>query len=206
VSSRAAGPPVPVVGLTGGVAAGKSEALAVFHQLGAVTISSDQVVHDLLTAPEVAERLAERWGQEVAPGGEVDRARVGAIVFEEPRELRWLESILHPLVGERVAGWRAELPDDAPLAVVEVPLLFETEMQAAFDATVAIVADDATRLTRSGDRGTELFEQRSARQLTQEEKAARADHVVQNDGSREDLKRTIERLIPQLVAAGAPGK
>jgi dephospho-CoA kinase len=203
VSSRAAAPPVPVVGLTGAVAAGKSEALAAFQRLGAATISSDQVVHDLLASPRVAERLAERWGAEAAPGGEVDRVRVGAIVFERPEELRWLESMLHPMVGERVAAWRAELPPEAALAVVEVPLLFEAEMEDAFDATVAVVADEATRIERAGERGTELFEQRSQRQLSQEEKAARADHVISNDGTREDLERTIERLIPELVAAGA---
>jgi dephospho-CoA kinase len=203
VSSRAAAPPVPVIGLTGAVAAGKSEALAAFERLGAATISSDQVVHDLLASPHVAERLAERWGPEVAQGGEVDRARVGAIVFERPEELRWLESILHPLVGEKTAGWRSELPAGTTLAVVEVPLLFETEMQGAFDATVAIVADEATRIARAGERGTALLEERSARQLPQEEKAARADYVISNDGTREELERAIERLIPALTTAGA---
>jgi dephospho-CoA kinase len=206
VTSRAAAPPVPVVGLTGAVAAGKSEALAAFERVGAVTISSDQVVHDLLASPQLAERLAERWGAEVAPGGEVDRVKVGAIVFERPDELRWLESTLHPMVGERVATWRAQLPSEAPLAVVEVPLLFETEMESAFDATVAVVADEATRIERAGERGTELFEQRSARQLSQEEKAARATHVLENNGTREELEQAIGRLIPQLAAAGAAPK
>jgi dephospho-CoA kinase len=203
VSSRAAAPPVPVIGLTGAVAAGKSEALAAFERLGAATISSDRVVHDLLASPHLAERLADRWGPDVAPGGEVDRARVGRIVFERPEELRWLESLLHPLVGERTAEWRRQLPPGTTLAVIEVPLLFETEMEAAFDATVVIVAADATRMERAGDRGTELFERRSARQLSQEEKAARADHVISNDGTREELERAIELLIPDLVAAGA---
>ena len=203
MSPRAAAPPVPVIGLTGSVAAGKSEALAAFERQGAATISSDRVVHDLLASSSVAERLAERWGPEVAPGGEIDRAKVGAIVFERPEELWWLEDLLHPLVGQRTAEWRSELPADAKLAVVEVPLLFETEMERAFDATVAVVASDETRLERAGTRGTELFEERSARQLSQEEKAARADHVISNDGTREELERAIERLIPELVAAGA---
>lgn len=206
MTSRAAAPPVPVVGLTGAVAAGKSEALAAFQRLGAATISSDQVVHDLLASPQVAERLAERWGAEVAPGGEVDRVKVGAIVFERPEELRWLESTLHPMVGEAVAAWRAQLPSEALLAVVEVPLLFETEMEGAFDATVAVVADEATRIERAGERGTELFEQRSARQLPQEEKAARATHVVENNGTREELEQAIGCLMPKLAAAGAAPK
>ena len=206
MSPRAAAPPVPVIGLTGAVAAGKSEALAAFERQGAATISSDRVVHDLLASSRVAERLAERWGPDVAPGGEVDRARVGAIVFERPEELRWLEDLLHPLVGERTAEWRNELPPGTTLAVVEVPLLFETEMEGAFDATVAVVASDETRMERAGERGTELFEERSARQLSQEEKAARADHVISNDGTPEELENAIERLIPELAAAGTGAK
>ena len=206
MSPRAAAPPVPVIGLTGAVAAGKSEALAAFERLGAATISSDRVVHDLLAWPHVAERLAERWGSEVAPDGEVDRAKVGEIVFERPEELRWLEGVLHPLVGQRTAEWRAGLPPGTRLAVVEVPLLVETEMEGAFDATVAVVASDEVRMERASGRGTELFEERSARQLPQEEKAARADHVISNDGTREELEQAIERVIPDLVAPGPQAK
>ena len=203
MTERAALPPVPFIGLTGSVAAGKSEALAAFERLGAQTLSSDSIVHDLLASPDVAARLAERWGTEVAPGGEVDRARVGALVFERPEELSWLERLLHPLVGERMASWRAGLPPDAPLAVVEIPLLFETGLDGAFDATVAVIADDATRAARAGERGTEQLAERSARQRSQDEKASRASHVVRNDGTREELEEAIERLIPALAAAGA---
>ena len=199
MTPRAASPPVPLVGLTGSVAAGKSEALAAFGRLGAETLSSDAIVHDLLASPEVAERLAARWGPEVAPGGQIDRARVGAIVFEGPDELAWLERELHPLVAEEMARWRAGLPADATVAVVEIPLLFETGLDDAFDATVAIVAEDATRAARAGERGTDRLAQRSARQLSQEEKASRATHVVHNDGTREELEAEFGRLIPRLT-------
>ena len=117
------------IGLTGAVAAGKSEALAALERLGAATISSDALVHELLASPEVRRLLVERWGEEVAPEGRVDRARVGAIVFASADELTWLESVLHPRVGERLAAWRAALPDAHEVAVVEVPLLFETDME-----------------------------------------------------------------------------
>jgi dephospho-CoA kinase len=187
--------------LTGGIAAGKSAALAAFGRLGAATLSSDAVVHQLLEDPEVRDRLVERWGNEVAPQGTVDRGRVGAIVFESPEELAWLESTLHPLVGKHVAEWRAALEPGAQLAVVEVPLLFETAMEDAFDSTVAVVADDETRASRAGLRGTELLEARSDRQLPQPEKAARADHVITNDGSLEDLERQVSELARAL---GAP--
>jgi dephospho-CoA kinase len=198
--------PPPFVGLTGGIAAGKSEALSAFARLGAAVLSTDAVVHELLGDPEVRERLVKRWGEDVLADGTVDRGRVSAIVFERPAELAWLESLLHPLVGERVAGWRQSLPADTPLAVVEVPLLFETDMEAAFDATVCVVAPEPTRSARSRERGTALLERRDGRQLSQAEKAERATHVVENDGSLPELEARIARLVPQLSAsAGAAG-
>jgi dephospho-CoA kinase len=196
---------VPFVGLTGAVAAGKSEALAAFAELGAETLSSDQVVHDLLASGAVAAALAERWGPEVAPGGVVDRAKVGAIVFERPDELEWLESVLHPLVGEQVAAWREALPPDATLAVVEIPLLFEAGMEGAFDATVSVAADDEVRAARAGERGTERIAEREARQLSQEEKASRATWVVRNEGSREELQAELAKLLPRIGAGGPEG-
>ena len=92
------------IGLTGGIAAGKSEALAAFERLGAATISSDAVVHELLDSEPLLGRLTERWGAEIAPDGVVDRGQVGEIVFAEPEELSWLESQIHPLVGKRIGG------------------------------------------------------------------------------------------------------
>jgi dephospho-CoA kinase len=186
------------IGLTGGIAAGKSEALAAFGRLGAATLSSDDVVHELLESERLRERLVERWGSEVAPDGVVDRARIGEIVFADPQQLAWLESQIHPLVAERMAAWLASLPAETELAVVEVPLLFEGGRESVFDATVAIVADEEVRRARAEARGHTLVDEREARQLTQEEKAARADHVVANDGSIEDLERTLSALIDKL--------
>lgn len=198
MSERAALPPVPFIGLTGAVASGKSEALEALARLGAQTLSTDAVVHELLASEEVAGRIAERWGEEAAPEGEVDRATVGAIVFERPEELRWLEQLLHPRVGERVAAWRAALPSDAPLAVVEVPLLFESGMDAGFDATVVITAADEVRRARARERGTAYSQGRGERQLTQEEKAARANWVIANDGTPAELEARLAELLPRL--------
>ena len=191
-----------LIGLTGGVAAGKSEALRVLGELGAETLSTDAVVHGLLGTDEVRRSLIDRWGADVAPGGELDRGRIAALVFDRPEQLAWLEGLLHPLVGERVAEWRAALPDDLEVGVVEVPLLFEGEMAEAFDATIAIVADDEVRAERAGARGTGELEGRSARQLSQGEKAARATFVVHNRGSLEELGAELRALYPRLVAAG----
>lgn len=186
------------IGLTGGIAAGKSEALAAFGRLGAATISSDAVVHELLEGEPLLSRLVGRWGEEVAPGGVVDRNRIGEIVFADRDELTWLEQQIHPLVGERLGAWMAALPEDADIAVVEVPLLFEGEMAAAFDTTVAVIASDPVRRDRAEARGHALVGEREARQLAQEEKAARADHVVENDGSVEELGRKLSALVEKL--------
>jgi dephospho-CoA kinase len=186
------------IGLTGGIAAGKSEALAAFGRLGAATISSDAVVHELLESEPLLGRLSERWGAEVAPGGVVDRARVGEIVFADPEQLAWLESQVHPLVGERIGAWLASLPAETRMAVVEVPLLFESGMDGVFDETVAIVTSDEVRRARAEARGHALVGEREARQLAQEEKAARASHVVANDGSLEDLEGALSALLDNL--------
>jgi len=186
------------IGLTGGIAAGKSEALAAFSRLGAATLSSDAVVHELLDSEPLVGRLVERWGPEVAPQGSVDRNRIGELVFADPEQLTWLEQQIHPLVGERIGGWLTALPAETEIAVIEVPLLFESGMEAAFDTTVAIVTEDEVRRQRAAARGHALVGEREARQLAQHEKAARAEHAVANDGSVEDLERSLSALIEKL--------
>jgi dephospho-CoA kinase len=186
------------IGLTGGIAAGKSAALAAFERLGAATISSDAVVHELLETEPLLPRLIERWGNKVAPGGRVDRDRIGSIVFADADQLKWLESQIHPLVGERIGAWLGSLPAGTGVAVVEVPLLFETGMDGVFDTTVAVVTSDGIRHERAQARGHALIEEREARQLAQAEKASRAAHVVPNDGSLEELERELSALVEKL--------
>jgi dephospho-CoA kinase len=186
------------IGLTGGIAAGKSESLAAFERLGAATISSDAVVHELLDSEPLLGRLTERWGEEVAPGGRVDRSKVGEIVFADPEQLKWLEAQIHPLVGERIGSWLTSLDEEAEIAVVEVPLLFESGMEGVFDTTVAVVTSDDVRRARAESRGHALVGEREARQLAQDEKAARAEHVVENDGTIADLEQRLSALIEKL--------
>jgi dephospho-CoA kinase len=186
------------IGLTGGIAAGKSEALKAFARLGAATLSSDAVVHELLESEPLQARLAERWGPEVLAENGVDRAKIGEIVFADPGELSWLEQQIHPLVQERTAAWLRALPAETEVAVVEVPLLFEAGSDKAFDTTVAVVTGDEVRRERAAARGHALVDEREARQLTQAEKAERAEHVVENDGSVEDLERSLSALLEKL--------
>ena len=190
------------IGLTGGIGSGKSEALAACRRAGAAVLSTDQVVHDLLGTDEVRDLLAARWGDAVLADGRIDRAAVAQIVFNQPDELRWLEERLFPLVGAEMAGWRAELEassDPPRAAVVEVPLLFEAGVEGAFDTTVAVVADERLRAERAGSRDHEAIMERAARQLSQDEKASRADHVIRNDGSLEDLERAVAELLDRLA-------
>lgn len=186
------------IGLTGGIAAGKSEALKAFERLGAATLSSDAVVHELLEGEPLRGRLAERWGPEVVAGDGVDRAKIGEIVFAEPEELTWLEQQIHPLVQQRTAEWLTSLPEETEVAVVEVPLLFEAGSDRAFDTTVSVVTADAVRRERAAARGHALVDEREARQLTQMEKAELADHMVENDGTVEDLEQALSALLAKL--------
>jgi len=187
------------IGLTGGIAAGKSEALAAFGRLGAATLSSDAVVHDLLEGAPLRQAMTERWGPEVAPeGAPTDRGRIGSIVFADPEQLTWLESKIHPAVGAETTAWIAGLPDGVEVAVIEVPLLFEGGREKVFDTTVSIVAAEEVRRERAAARGHALVDAREARQLTQEEKADRAEHVVVNDGSVADLEAALSALLAKL--------
>ena len=135
----------PFVALTGGIGAGKSEALAALARLGAATLSTDAVVHELYSDPEVRDAVAARWGPDVAPGGTVDRAAVARRAFGAPAERAWLEGLLWPRVGARVAAWRATeaaRTPPPPALVVETPLLFEAGLEGLYDATLAVVADE----------------------------------------------------------------
>ena len=191
----------PLVGLTGGMGAGKSTALALLAELGAEVLSTDAIVHELYAQERVRDPVVERWGAQVAPNGEVDRSAVAARAFADERDRRWLESLLWPLVGERMAQWLARVRAMQPApraAVVEIPLLFEAGMESGFDATIAVIAEEDARRERAAVRGHALEDERVSRQLSQEEKARRATFVVRNDGTREDMRRELAAVLDKL--------
>jgi len=197
---------VPFVGLTGGMGAGKSTALAALERLGAATISSDAVVHELWAGDEqLRQAVLERWGPEVAPGGVIDRSAVAERAFATPEDRVWLEGLLWPLVGARVAAWldeaRAEPAPGAArprAAVAEVPLLFEAGQQAIYDATIAVVSDEELRRERAAARGHASVDERAARQLSQEQKAQLATFVVRNDGTPQELEQELSAVLDKL--------
>ena len=196
---------MPFVGLTGGLGSGKSTALAALGRLGAATISTDAVVHELYGSARVLDAVRERWGDEViGPDGTADRAAIARHVFATPAEREWLEGLLWPLVGERVWAFRVEQEsaDPAPkAAVVETPLLFEAGMHEMYDATIAVVADEAVRAARAAARGHEAVDERAARQLSQDEKARRATFVVRNDGTEADLEAALSSVLGKLTTS-----
>ena len=192
---------VPFVGLTGGLGAGKSEALRALADLGAATLSTDEVVHELLGTDELRDTVVARLGDEVAPDGELDRGLIAERVFADDEGRKWLEGELWPRVGRRVVDWRQEVDALVPpprAAVVEVPLLFESGMEAAFDATIAVVADEDVRAERAGARGHAAVAERTGRQLSPEEKAERADFEVRNDGSLAELRENLSLVLARL--------
>lgn len=171
------------------------------RRLGAATLSTDAVVHELYASPELRDLVVARWGEDVAPDGIVDRAAVAARAFADPEERAWLEGAIWPRVAARIAQWRAEVAAREPppaAAVVETPLLFEAGMEGIYDATVAVVADEAVRAERAAARGHVGLDERSARQLPQEEKARRATYTVSNSGTIEQLEAELSGLLDRL--------
>ena len=192
---------VPFIGLTGGIGAGKSAALAALEHLGAAVLSTDAVVHALYESDEVRDAVVERFGATVAPGGVVDRGLLAEAAFASGESRAWLEGLLWPLVGGRMWSWRQDveaLDPAPPAAVVEVPLLFESGMEHGFDATIAVVVDEGVRAERAASRGHRAVDERAARQLSQDEKAARATYVVVNDGDLVQLEAKLSEVLAML--------
>ena len=174
------------VAITGGIGAGKSEALCAFARHGAATISSDEIVHDLIERDaEVRTALEERFGT-------TDRARIAEVVFADRSQLAWLEGLLHPRVLEQYAAWYEQ--QDAPLVAAEIPLLYETGGERRFDAVVVITAPEELRRARA----RVPLEGRSDRLIPDEEKIRRADYAYVNDGTPEELDEWVAGVVRSL--------
>ena len=195
VSSPRARPRRPLaVAITGGIGAGKSEALAAFARHGAATISSDEIVHELYDDDPTCR---PRWSSGSADGS--TGARSGSRPSETVTRSIWLEGLLHPLVIERTEAWRDELsqlPDPPNLAVNEVPLLYEAGAEGRFDAVVVITAPRELRAARA----RRPLDEREQRLLPDQEKVRRADFAYVNDGSLEELDAFVADVVRRLSA------
>ncbi len=187
------------VAITGGIGAGKSAALRAFARHGAAVISSDEIVHELLRDdPEVKAAVLERFGEGVlGEDGEIDRARVGQVVFSDRPALLWLEQLLHPRVVARYLGWREELsalPEPPAVCVTEVPLLYEVGGESRFDKVVVVTASPEVRVSRR----IGPLREREQRLIPEEEKAKRADFVYVNDGTLDELDQFVSGVVATL--------
>jgi len=187
------------VAITGGIGAGKSEALAAFARHGAATVSSDEIVHHLLRRDDVKRTVIEHLGNGVvAPDGEIDRSALGTVVFNDRDALRWLEELLHPLVAAEYLKWRddlAALPEPPAVCVTEVPLLYEVGGQERFDKVVAITAPSKLRRARSAV----AVDEREQRLIPEAEKAKLADYAFRNTGSLEELDAFVASVMDDLT-------
>ena len=187
------------VAITGGIGAGKSEALKAFARNGAATVSSDEIVHHLLRRAEVRDSVVTRMGLGIlAPDGEIERGALATVVFNDREALAWLEELLHPLVSAEYLQWReqlAALPDAPRVSVTEVPLLYETGGDERFDKVVVITAPSKLRRARSAV----AMDDREARLIPDTEKVQRADFSFKNTGSLEELDAFVKSVLAEIA-------
>jgi dephospho-CoA kinase len=194
------------VGLTGGVASGKSTVSAMLEELGAVVIDADVLAREVVArgTPGLA-AVVEEFGEDVlGPDGELDRPAMGRRVFNDESARRRLEAIVHPLVFERIVELEEQAPPDA-VVVHDIPLLAENGRAGDFDAVIVVDAPRELQLERmTRDRGwsEEDAASRIAAQASREDRRAIATHVIENTGTREDLRGRVAEVFAEVVSAG----
>ena len=194
------------VGLTGGVASGKSTVSAILAELGAVVVDADQLAREVVArgTPGLAEVLRAFGPSVLTEDGELDRAAMGAIVFADESRRRTLEGIIHPLVRARAAELEAAAPPDA-LVVHDIPLLAETGQGSRFDAVIVVdvpIEVQVQRMTGTRAMSREDAEARVAAQATRDERLAIATHVIDNTGTRGDLRVRVTEVFADLTRPG----
>jgi dephospho-CoA kinase len=195
------------VGLTGGVASGKSTVSAILAELGAVVIDADVLAREVVApgTEGLAEVVAEFGADVLAPDGSLDRPRMGALVFAEPERRAALEAIIHPRVRARAAEIEAAAPAGS-VVVHDIPLLTETGQAAGFDAVVVVDVPtelQVERMVRIRGMSEDDAWARVAAQATREERLAVATHVIDNAGGLDDLRDRVEAVYDELVASGS---
>jgi len=194
------------VALTGGIACGKSAVAGFWRQWGAETLDADDVAHELL-APggECVRAVAEAFGPEVlAPDGGVDRRRLGRIVFADPNARRRLEALVHPAVVRRMREWAADIRRGGRFGVAVIPLLFEAGLEREWDAVVCVASAEPAVMERLAKRGLSPDEAqaRIASQWPVREKCARADRVIENNGSLAELESACRAAWTDMTEQG----
>lgn len=190
------------VGLTGGVASGKSSVSGILRELGAVVIDADQLAREVVAkATPGLEQVVAAFGSDIlTENGEMDRAKVGAIVFADEEQRRVLESIVHPLVFERIVALESAA-GAADLVVHDIPLLAESGSAHTFDAVIVVDAPaevQVERMVRERRWTREEAEARIAAQASREDRRQIATYVIDNTGTLDDLRRQVAEVVSQL--------
>jgi dephospho-CoA kinase len=189
------------VALTGGIGSGKSAAGDFFEDLGAVVVDADQLARDVIErGTDGFDELVATFGDEILTNGILDRSKLGQIVFADPGARKTLEGIIHPRVAEAFDEIIEDSPDDAVI-IYQIPILVETKGQDRFDYIIAVEATLENRISRLKNRGLKGYEieARMKVQATDEERAAIADLVFNNDGDMDQLLRQVENVYEDVL-------
>ncbi len=197
---------LPVIGLLGGVASGKSAVAARLVELGAAALDADREVGELLESPEIVARIGREVSAGAVKDGEIDRAALGAVVFGDEKKRKALEGILHPPVVDAARRLVAGPPEGADAVVIDAPLLIEAGLDVLCDELWFVETPVERRLAWARERrgwGEGELEQRERAQVSLEEKRRLVDRVIENDGSLDDLNRAVDRAWAELFGAPA---
>lgn len=195
---------LPLLGLVGGIGSGKSYVTGLFAKLGAVIVDADKIGHEALQQPDIKQKLREAWGEVIFnSAGEVDRRKLGGIVFSDGKQKKKLEDIVYPFIGGRIheALDQAQRDDNVPLAILDAALLLETGWNRVCTAVVFIEAPDALRLERVKGRGWEAAElpRREAAQWSLEKKKELCDLVILNNGDEVLTERLVKEAFSRYA-------
>ncbi|MFI5334845.1 MAG: dephospho-CoA kinase [Chlamydiales bacterium] len=186
------------IAITGGLSSGKTSVCHILQACGAYVVSADEIVRRLLT-PETAvgQEVIHLLGSEILSGPKIDRDKIAKKVFSQPELLNRLEQLLHPKVFDEIEKQYQKISKERKytLFVAEIPLLFESESHHLFDLVIAVLTDEKLAKARYSDStGKTDFESRMTRQIDPTRKAIKADFVIQNNGSLEELKKQVTHL------------
>lgn len=194
------------VAITGGLSCGKSSVCRSFKELGAHVISADEIVHQLLSPTQhLGQQVITLLGQDIVVDGKIDRSIIAKKVFKDKALLQALEELIHPIVLSEIEKQYQQVSNQgkAPLFIAEIPLLFEVKSEKNFDKTIAVWADPEIckqRFTAYTGYGADEYDKRMANQMPAEEKARRADYVIENSGNVEQMHQAVVKLFNKLTA------
>jgi dephospho-CoA kinase len=200
---------VPLIGLTGGIGAGKTEVARILAELGCCVVNSDELAREALRDPRIKREIRAWWGSEVFDeSGEIDRGAVAHRVFSDPGERKRLEGLTHPWIEAKRRAVFSAAPADTPAFVIDAPLLVEAGLDAECDAVIYVDAPRQVRLKRVMDsRGwsEEELARREAAQYPLDRKRKAAHHCVSNDGDRDALRGRVRRVLNEIIRIGRSG-